>query len=178
MTEDAFWQLLARAAEQPGDRDERADWLAEELTRLGTDEVTSFARHLAAATTRANTWPLLAAAALIEGGRSDDAFWYFRLWLVGLGRTTFDAAVGDPDTLADLPAVRALASKPSDEWSDEDWPEWESLDYAAPEAHQELTGAEGGLPDIAEGAPTGQEFDVEHEVELRNRLPRLTALFG
>ncbi|WP_026424329.1 DUF4349 domain-containing protein [Actinokineospora inagensis] len=40
-----------------------------------------------------------------------------------------------------------------------------------PEAHQKLTGANGGLADIAEDTPTGQEIDAEDEVELRTGYP-------
>jgi len=52
---------------------------------------------------RSSLW---AAAYVINGGCSDDGFDYFRAWLMLQGRETFGQAVADPDSLADLAAVR------------------------------------------------------------------------
>ncbi|SDD76920.1 DUF4240 domain-containing protein [Actinokineospora iranica] len=180
MTDDAFWHLIGRAVEQPGDRDERADWLTEELTRLPVAQIVDFARKLSAVRLRADTWAMWAAANVVyRGSCSDDSFWYFQLWLLTLGRAEFDRVVADPDTLADVPAVRSLAARPMREWADQDWPEWESLDYAAHEAHQEVTGQECGLEQLLDlpqcPEPAGPPLDpAEHPAAL----PRLTALFA
>ena len=42
------------------------------------------------------------AAVLINGGASDDGFYYFRLWLVGMGKAVFAAALENPDSLANV----------------------------------------------------------------------------
>ena len=47
-------------------------------------------------------WDLWGAAYLINGGCSDDGFEYFRRWLVLQGRDVFQAAVSNPDTLAEV----------------------------------------------------------------------------
>ncbi|MGQ0838486.1 DUF4240 domain-containing protein [Actinokineospora sp.] len=184
MTDEAFWRLIERAAEQPGDLDERTEWLAEELTRLPVPQIVDFARKLSSVRLRADTWTLWAAAGLIQDGCSDDGFWYFQLWLLSLGRATFERVVAEPDALAEVDAVRALARKPMNAWSDQDWPEWESLDFAAHEAHQEVTGRDCGL-DEALGAelpvapdPAGEDWDAADPEEVARRLPRLTALFS
>ena len=39
-------------------------------------------------------------------------------------------ACANPDSLADVPAIRALKNNVGD-WSEDDWPEWESLNYVA-----------------------------------------------
>ncbi|MCP2273622.1 Protein of unknown function (DUF4240) [Actinokineospora diospyrosa] len=178
MTDDAFWQLISRTTEQAGDRDEQSEWLAEELTRLPVAEVVDFARRLAEVRRRADTWTMWAAAHLIEEGCSGDGFCYFQLWLLTLGREVFDRAVADPDSLAEVPGVRGLAARPMREWSDQDWPEWESLDFAAHEAHQEVTGRELAVPVAREGRAADAEWDIEDEEQVRARLPRLWALFS
>ncbi|SER05338.1 DUF4240 domain-containing protein [Actinokineospora terrae] len=182
MTDEGFWQLIGRATEQPGDRDEQSEWLTEELTRLPVGEVVEFARRLAEVRRRADTWTMWAAAHLIEEGCSADGFCYFQLWLLTLGREVFERAVADPDSLAEVPGVLALAGRPMREWSDQDWPEWESLDFAAHEAHQEVTGVESGLERLglpgAAATPVDAEWDIEDEDEVRARLPRLWSLFA
>ena len=50
----------------------------------------------------AHDWNLWGAAYLMKGGCSDDAFDYFRGWLVAQGRRTWERALRDPDTLAEL----------------------------------------------------------------------------
>jgi len=51
---------------------------------------------------KASTWGNLAAQTVIEGGSSDDRFFYFRCWLISLGQKNFDEAVKNPDYLASL----------------------------------------------------------------------------
>lgn len=53
---------------------------------------------------RAHTVDLWGAAYLINGGASDDGFYYFRCWLIGMGREVYEAAVANPDSLADAAA--------------------------------------------------------------------------
>jgi hypothetical protein len=48
----------------------------------------------------------------MDGWCGSDSFHYFQIWLVGLGRDAYDAAIADPDSLATVPDVRRLASLP------------------------------------------------------------------
>lgn len=188
MTDEAFWLLIERAAEQAGDRDEQAEWLAEELTRLPVEQIVGFQIQLSAHRLRADTWHLWAAARVImDGFCSDDSFWSFQLWLLGLGRHTFDRVVAEPDLLAEVEAVRALAAKPIRTWSENDWPGWESLDYAAATAHQDATGRELGLEKALSDAgidlpltpqPADADWNPADPAEAAARLPRLSLLFS
>ena len=47
-------------------------------------------------------WDLWAAAYLIQGGCSDDGFEYFCDWLISLGKHRFEAALRNPDSLAEV----------------------------------------------------------------------------
>ncbi|MGH3862010.1 DUF4240 domain-containing protein [Actinokineospora sp.] len=188
MTDDAFWLLIERAAEQAGDRDEQAEWLAEELTRLPVEQIVGFQVQLSAHRSRADTWDLWAAARVIMGDFcSDEGFWAFQLWLLGLGHHTFDRVVAEPDLLAEVEPVRALAAKPIHTWSESDWPSWESLDYAAATAHQDATGRELGLEKALSNAgidlpltpvPADVDWNPADPAEVAARLPRLSLLFG
>ena len=68
---------------------------------------------------------------MLLGGASDDAFDYFRCWLIGQGREVFEGALHDPDALAEL----------LEDFDEEIDGDGEELGYAADEAYEQLTGA-------------------------------------
>ncbi|MFC7614248.1 DUF4240 domain-containing protein [Actinokineospora soli] len=102
MTGNAFWGLLQRAAERPGER-ERTEFVVAELQRLPRQCTADFHRHLHAA--RVDTPGLRAAARIVLGrALSDDAYWDFHLWLLSLGRA---ASNGPSPTPTRSPTCRA-----------------------------------------------------------------------
>ncbi|MCX5228645.1 DUF4240 domain-containing protein [Streptomyces sp. NPDC006553] len=151
MNEDAFWALIDELSRRTGDLDERTEWLRTELLRRPAAEIVEFQVRLDDACEVAGTRALWRAANRIESGAcTDDGFHYFTLWLVGQGRKVYDSVVADPDALADAPGIRALVGRHRDEWDDDEWPEWEELDYVAQDAYDELTGQQNDH---------GEEFD-------------------
>jgi hypothetical protein len=119
-------------------------------------------------------WDLWAAGYLINGGCSDDGFDYFRGWLITQGRQIWEAAIADPDSLADV----ALDADASCEAMAED------MLGAAMVAYGVVTGDEDAyweaLPIPSDGGnigePAGDEFDFEDADAMHSRLPRLAAL--
>ncbi|MFE3070212.1 DUF4240 domain-containing protein [Streptomyces sp. NPDC059247] len=143
MDEHAFWALIDELSRRPGDRDERLEWLTGRLLRRPAAESAVFQARLERACAAAQREELWRAADRVEGGAcTDDGFHYFTLWLVAQGREVYGAVLADPDALGGLPGIRALAGRPRDLWHDDEWPEWEELDYAAQDAFDELTGQE------------------------------------
>ncbi|WP_406124944.1 DUF4240 domain-containing protein [Streptomyces sp. NBC_00989] len=186
---DSFWELVEECRRQTRGRDERLTWLRDELSRRPLTEIVRFQVCLDEVTYEASTRELWAAADRIFGGRcSDDGFCYFGLWMVGLGRDVFSRSVTDPDALADAPEVRGLAVRPRELW-DDDWPEWEPLDYVAMEAYEITTGVDDdgdAFYDAVEAEQSegngssgllGGRRDVRSEGEAARGLPRLGVLF-
>ncbi|MGW6912409.1 DUF4240 domain-containing protein [Kitasatospora sp. NPDC054939] len=190
---DAFWTLIETSRRHAALPDDRLDWLRQELREQRPADLVAFHGWLEETTDRAYSWELWAAADRIMGGYcSDDGFCYFRLWLVGCGRAAYEAALADPDSLAELPGIRQLVGRPMSSWCESvEWPEWEELDYLAQEVHDGLTGADDegdafydavddwhpdGSP-MPDADPTGERWDVRDPAEAARRLPRLTALF-
>ena len=128
-----FWALIQDSSATASGQRERTEWLTRRLAGLSGRAIIEFELNLAAQRKRADTWLMWGAAWIImQGWCSDDGFFYFQPWLVGLGHQTFERVAGDPDSLADIPQIRPrLAGRPSSDWSDEEWPEWELLNYAA-----------------------------------------------
>ncbi|WP_405992459.1 DUF4240 domain-containing protein [Streptomyces sp. NBC_00986] len=193
---DSFWGLIEECRRQARGRDGRLTWLRGELSRRPLTEIVGFQVCLDEVTYEASTRGLWAAADLILGGRcSDDGFCCFGLWMVGLGRDVFRRAVtdpdADPDALADAPEIHELARRPRELWND-DWPDWESLDYVAMEAYGIVTGVDDdgdAFDDAVEAekgegnggsGPLGERRDVRDESdegEAAHRLPRLSVMF-
>jgi hypothetical protein len=171
MDETEFWELVDAAREDAGgDPEEQADLLVERLLRLDPEAVLDFARHFESRYHRAYHWDLWGAAWLLLGGASDDAFDYFRCWLIGQGREVFEGALHDPDALAGL----------LDDFDEEIDGDGEELGYAADEAYEQLTGTVA--PDLelpsAPAEPEGTPLDFENEALLAERYPRLWERFG
>ncbi|MET7638788.1 DUF4240 domain-containing protein [Streptomyces sp. NPDC005438] len=171
MDEAEFWELIdttRQAAE--GDAEEQADLLLDRLTQLDPEAVTDFARHFEARFHRAYQWDLWAAAWILLDGASDDVFDSFRAWLIGQGRTVFEGAAHEADSLAEL----------LEDFDEELDGEAEDLRFVADDAYEQLTGVELpelGVPDPPD-EPQGLPLDLEEEKELATRLPRLWDRFG
>ncbi|MFG2670230.1 DUF4240 domain-containing protein [Streptomyces sp. NPDC048445] len=171
MDETEFWEIVDSTRETAdGDPEDHADLLVERLVQLDPDSVLDFARHFEARYNRAYRWELWGAAAVLLGGASDDAFDYFRCWLIGQGREVFEGAVHDPDSLAEL----------LDDFDEELDGDAEELGYAADEAYEQLTGVvtpDLGLPPQP-AEPEGIPFSLEDHAALAERFPSLQERFG
>ncbi|MCQ9134880.1 MULTISPECIES: DUF4240 domain-containing protein [Streptomyces] len=171
MDETEFWELVDASREAAeGDPEEQADVLVERLLGLDPESVLDFARHFESRYHRAYRWDLWGAAWLLLDGASDDAFDFFRCWLIGQGREVFEGALhGDPDALADL----------LDDFDEEIDGDGEELGYAADEAYEQLTG--NVAPDLGIAPPPpepeGTPVDFENESALAERYPRLWQRF-
>lgn len=173
-----FWALVDDARGQvddPADAVAVADRAIALLANRPREDIVAALRVQSDLMATAYTRTMWVAADEINSECSDDGFEYFRAWLMTRGRDVFERAVADPDTLADLPAVRARAT--------EDRPdslECEEMLSIAWDAHIAATGEE-----LPESAYTGgrrlelaDDWDVDDPEELERRLPRLAALFG
>ena len=174
MAEDTFWGIVDRSAQAGNDPDARVDALRLALRQLSLDEVVAFEVTFRRFLNKAYTWDLWGAAYVVHGGCSDDGFEYFRRWLVSRGRDAYDAALIDPDSLADLSLE---PTGPHDVW------EFEEFYYVATEVFEEKEG-EGDVRDYSEPeaglggpGPTGRPFEDDEE-HLAKRYPKLWQRFG
>jgi hypothetical protein len=144
----------------------------------GFDNLFEDVRALAGRATLAN------AAILIEHGfLGDDSFDDFRAGLVALGRRAFETAVANPDSLADHPLVREIATARDPRWLGR-----EDMLFVASHAYADVTGEdEVTFYDFAESlreedfvpveAQPDAEWEISDEQEARRRLPKLCDLF-
>jgi hypothetical protein len=163
-----FWKTL-EAAYRP-DGPDHFEALKEELDRLKWFEVIEFQARFDEAMAAANLIDLWGAAHLIQGGCSDDGFRDFRAWLVGRGRHPYEAALKNPDSLADI-----LDGDPVDGFG---------LDAAAIRVYESKTGMsdfyeklDRAERDLPPAPPEGIDWDFEDADEMRRRFPRLSRLY-
>jgi uncharacterized protein DUF4240 len=174
MMEDRFWSLIAQTSVHEADPDRQLDALRATLRVLTTGEIEAFERAFHQAQLRAYTWDLWGAAYVLNGGASDDGFEYFERWLISKGRKVFEAALADPESLADAIAPDAHELFEFEEFANvagQVWAEKTGIDpWRDPKASFPLIGAVALQPS---GTPF--EEDPEH---LAKRYPKLWARFG
>jgi hypothetical protein len=154
------------------------------LVQLPAAEIGAFDNLFEDVRALADRAGLANAAILIEHGfLGDDSFDDFRAGLVALGRRAFEAAIADPDSLADHPLVREIATARDPRWLGR-----EDMLFVASHAYADVTGEdEVTFYDFAESlrgpdfSPVVAEPDVEWEItdeaETRRRLPKLSSMF-
>jgi hypothetical protein len=172
VTLDEFWEHIHKTKRK--DPDARAERLTARLSKLKPAEIIDFEHWWGVLKHEAYSWDLWGAAYIINGGCSDDGFTDFRSWLILHGRDVFQAALANPDSLADLkveadsafcecyPATSAWFAATG---KDDDYDAWHAA-YRAKYPKQPRE------PDLGDG------WDFDDEDEMRKRYPRLWALYN
>lgn len=164
MESEKFWKIIEiTKSESSGDYEKQQSLLERELSKLTAKEVLEFDNKFRTLRGEIYTWDFWAAAYIINGGCSDDCFADFRGWLIGQGKSIFESAFQNIETLSELK-----------ETNDGDW---EGLSYIPTDIYEKKTGNDmpNGIKENFE--ITGEEW-VEDENELKNRFPKLYAKFG
>jgi hypothetical protein len=163
MDDDRFWAFIGAARDAAGDEvEDRVSGLEQVLLEHHPDEVVEFGRKYDEMLARSYRRDLWAAAHVMRGGCADDDFRRFRDWLISEGEAVFEAALADPDSLADL--------------AQDDEFELESFGDVAAEVYEQMT----DLPppptrSLEPAEPMGHDW---REEELPALLPRLWKKHG
>ena len=170
MDQDECWSMIESARQASGgDVEQQAAALKARLRRLPLEEVIGFQQILDELQAESFSVELWGAAEAIVDKVSEDHFFGFRGWLIAQGQGIYQAAIADPDSLADLPELRVGEGMLA--WGEAMW-------FVAVDVHQERTGGE--LPPelglrtqlIGSWWPYDQ-----HQEQLRRRYPRLWARY-
>ncbi len=170
MDAQRFWDIIRKAC-RPGEEDDWYAALVARLAQLPPEEILAFDRQFHERTNAAYTVDLWGAAYLINGGASDDGFFYFRCWLVGMGKRVCEQALANPDSLADV-------VDPDREYEAEIY----SVGVAAWEERtgrstDEYTAEWDRLGPSPRGELKGERWDFDDDEQIWRRLPRLARLY-
>lgn len=94
MDDALFWALLTSGGDTP---DDRLDTLPDRLAAYDAKAIKTFGQMVTDRMAEAYREDIWALAYLLMDGCSDDAFHYFRTWLLLQGQATFDGVLRDPD---------------------------------------------------------------------------------
>ncbi|MGW4383959.1 DUF4240 domain-containing protein [Kitasatospora sp. NPDC004531] len=189
MDNDEFWQLIdsARAATTPEVPFERA--LVDVLAARPESDIVRYEVCFERLHGALYRWDVWAAAYLIGGGCSDDAFMDFRAGVIAEGRTWYEKVLAGPDVIAEHPAAAG-----ENRFDAEGVFFNEDVNYAAALAFERRTGdrdafhrayrqhrAEQGVAGpvgpVVRPDGMGEEFDFDDDAEMHRRLPALAALY-
>jgi len=163
MNIEDFWNLIEHTGSRQSPEG-HSEAIQRQLSEQPPREIQDFDRHMRILEAASYTWDIWGAAYLINGGCSDDGFDYFRGWLILQGKTVFEKALQNPDSLADLPGL-------------EEDVECEDVLYVARQAYESVTGNE--MPLVQTNLPPlGDDWDFDNRDEMKSRYPKLFTKFG
>lgn len=166
MTEKEFWSLIDSINKGAGgDNEAKQALLKKKLEAMDAASVAAFDNHLRDMMDKAYRWPLWAAAYIIDGGCSDDAFVDFRSTLIFMGRKIFEGACASPDSLAEL----------DDDVLEEMF--HEGLLYVAPEVYEAKAESMPERKTPSPQEPAGDPWDEDDDDRLRMLCPELMKRF-
>jgi hypothetical protein len=159
-----FWEIIDVSRKRAkGSQNAQYNALEEQLRDLSAEEIAEFNECFGECIGRADCNEVYAAAAIIDGfWVSDDAFTYFLEWLVAQGEKVFEAAMENPDSLADVVQKGQVCS-------------FEGVGSVASRVWEEKTGLSAdempGQTATAAKAPSGEAW--KDDEDLKQRFPRL-----
>jgi hypothetical protein len=176
MTLKEFWEHIEKS--KRNDTDAHEERLVARLAKLPVNRILDFAHLWDQMLDRAYFWNLWGAAYIINGGCSDDGFEYFRGWLILRGRKTYEAALKNPESLADMvdpdEEFCEYGSRPGwNAWFRATGTENDDAGYDALEAALEARPRKA-----APQTRMGRGWDFDDERKMRKRFPRLWALYN
>ena len=159
--ENLFWELIDESRKLSPDQFGFIDNLRSLLERFDAKELRNFKRILLTKVNELNTWEHWALAYIVRHGCGDDAFDYFKAWVVSKGRHAFFS-------------VKNLREGELALIFDED-PQLEELYGLAEEIYEQKTS--DSMPDvrIKPGKLTGKRWE---EDKLAEAFPSLCKLFN
>jgi hypothetical protein len=163
MDEKRFWDIISVGCpKEPG-----ASWvdaLSAQVVRLPLEEIDSFAQLLTSKLRAACTFDLRAVASLVMLNQ-DYEFLCFCNWLVGMGKSVYEAALRNPDSL-----LERLHAE-DDFMADLDWITRGAWTKAT--GKNQYSRGDRLEPTIEELA--GDRWDIADRSEWRRRFPQLAA---
>ncbi|MBP6430993.1 MAG: DUF4240 domain-containing protein [Ferruginibacter sp.] len=98
-----FWKIMDYGFEKGKfDNKIKEQAILQQLIRLTPEQIQQFEIIFQQMNKKSSTQANLAAQTIIEGGSSDDRFYYFRCWIISLGQNNFNEVLKNPDYLATL----------------------------------------------------------------------------
>jgi len=90
MSEDLFWELIEESGKASDNDSEFIDTLKDKLEAMNAPEIKKFQKILLEQINELEHWDIWALAYIIRKGCGDDAFDYFKAWVISKGKEAFE----------------------------------------------------------------------------------------
>ncbi len=91
MTEILFWELIEESAKESEGNSDFSDTLKDRLEAMGMPEIKKFQKILLEQINELEHWDIWALAYIVRKGCGDDAFDYFKAWVISKGKEAFES---------------------------------------------------------------------------------------
>ena len=168
---DVFWEIIEKSLKNTNDEDAQLAFLRDEIGKLTLKEIIGFRIQTDALLYDTYNSEMWCAGYIMNGGCSDDAFEYFRNWVISRGKEVYNNAKANPDSL-----INAITEGV-------DYYGFESFWYVALEVFEQKTGKDlydyidYDVVNKREGSYVDFEFTWEEDEpeSMRKICPKLYA---
>ena len=172
MTKELFWQIIDDARQTAGCWQDMLDPLVDTLSRFESADIIKFKQIYDEYLRLAYKDKLWAAAAVMHNGCSDDGFIDFRAWLIAQGKDVYMNALADPDSLANVEAVKTFGHEVIDSEfltpmsGYREAADFESMTYAAYYAYKIKLGNNADIYDVINKSPLSdqEKMNIANEI--------------
>ena len=159
--ENIFWELIKLNREKSEDKFEFVENLSNQLAEFKPTEIRRFERTFLTKYNELNRWELWALAYIIRRGCGDDAFDYFKAWVISKGQEAFE----------DIKNLNILELK---KHFDED-PQLEEMFWLSENVYENKTGELMSPVRVKKQKLIGKEWEEEN---LENDFPEIWTIFN
>ncbi len=161
MDEDVFWDLIQQSDHENQSSGEFLDVLQNKLEAMSATEIKKFKKYLLEKMDELYHWDIWALAYIVRGGCGDDAFDYFRAWVVSKGKENFEI-------------VKNLQREKLQELFSSEDPQFESFMYVANDAYENKQSEMMSEPRVKSQKIQGKEWNEE---EICLKYPKICEMF-
>ncbi|VBB47970.1 hypothetical protein TRIP_D430022 [uncultured Paludibacter sp.] len=158
--ESVFWELIDNNRQKSEDKGDFLELLTSQLEEFKPTEIRRFEKIFQTKFQELNHWDLWALAYIVRRGCDDDAFDYFKAWVISKGKDAFEV-------------IKELKVPDLKRFFDED-PQFEDILYLAENVYENKTGEIMSPIRVKRQSLIGEKWD---EDKLCIKFPKLCELF-
>lgn len=154
MTTKKFWAII-HSTIYAQDQKEQMELIREELSKLENLQIVLFNKILKRLKDRATCWEIFGAGHVIKGIGICECFESFLLWIISKGKSVYENALKNPDSLSDVITQRDIDEGVS----------FEKLSYIVWDVYKEKAGKKM-LGDERSDSEPGKDRDIDDAEEM------------
>ena len=160
INEDVFWEIIKQIREKSEDKFDFIENLSSKLEEFKPTEIRRFERFFLTYYSQLNSWDIWALAYIVRCGCGDDAFDYFKAWVISKGEEVFND-------------IKSLNIHKIEKHFNED-PQLEEMLYVSENTYENKTGELMPSIRVKNKKISGKQWD---ENNLEQEFPEIWKLF-